>query len=62
MKYNCEKFLKHREKEKLYAKFSKCECWLHEVQFLGHVVNSEGIEVDPSKIEVVMNLEETGKC
>ncbi|GJZ18688.1 putative reverse transcriptase domain-containing protein [Tanacetum coccineum] len=35
--------------EKLYAKFSKCEFWLKEVQFLGHVVNRDGIHVDPSK-------------
>ncbi|GJV53792.1 putative reverse transcriptase domain-containing protein [Tanacetum coccineum] len=42
-------------KERLYAKFSKCEFWLQEVQFLGHVINSEGFKVDPSKIEVVMN-------
>ncbi|KAJ9552471.1 hypothetical protein OSB04_016516 [Centaurea solstitialis] len=40
-------------KEKLFAKFSKCEFWLQEVQFLGHVVNSDGIHVDPSKIEAV---------
>ncbi|KAI3813962.1 hypothetical protein L1987_18698 [Smallanthus sonchifolius] len=38
-------------KEKLYTKFSKCEFWLREVQFLGHIVNGEGIQVDPSKIE-----------
>ncbi|KAJ9542270.1 hypothetical protein OSB04_028776 [Centaurea solstitialis] len=38
-------------KERLYAKFSKCAFWLQEVQFLGHVVNREGIEVDSSKIE-----------
>ncbi|GJS14512.1 putative reverse transcriptase domain-containing protein [Tanacetum coccineum] len=38
-------------KEKLYAKFSKCEFWLQEVQFLSHVVNHNGIHVDPSKIE-----------
>ncbi|GJS55046.1 putative reverse transcriptase domain-containing protein [Tanacetum coccineum] len=42
-------------KEKLYAKFSKCEFWLQEVHFLGHVVNHEGIHVDPSKIEAVKN-------
>ncbi|GKB40044.1 reverse transcriptase domain-containing protein, partial [Tanacetum coccineum] len=42
-------------KEKLYAKFSKCEFWLREVQFLGHVVNGNGIHVDPSKIEAVKN-------
>nr|GFA08865.1 putative reverse transcriptase domain-containing protein [Tanacetum cinerariifolium] len=40
------------KKEKLYAKFSKCEFWLQEVYFLGHVVNQNGIHVDPSEIEV----------
>ncbi|GJX72929.1 reverse transcriptase domain-containing protein [Tanacetum coccineum] len=42
-------------KEKLYAKFSKCEFWLQEVHFLGHVVNQNGIHVDPRKIEAVKN-------
>nr|GEU32856.1 putative ribonuclease H-like domain-containing protein [Tanacetum cinerariifolium] len=37
------------KKEKLYAKFLKCEFWLKEVQFLGHMVNREGIHGDPSK-------------
>ncbi|KAI3765101.1 hypothetical protein L2E82_15127 [Cichorium intybus] len=43
--------------EKLYAKFSKCEFWLREVQFLGHVISSEGVKVDPAKIEAVMKWE-----
>ncbi|GJS29541.1 putative reverse transcriptase domain-containing protein [Tanacetum coccineum] len=43
------------KKEKLFAKFSKCEFWLQEVHFLGHLVNSDGIHVDPSKIEAVKN-------
>ncbi|GJT22549.1 putative reverse transcriptase domain-containing protein [Tanacetum coccineum] len=43
------------EKENLFGKFSKCEFWLQEVRFLGHVVNNEGIHVDPSKIEAVKN-------
>ncbi|GKC89256.1 putative reverse transcriptase domain-containing protein [Tanacetum coccineum] len=43
------------KKEKLYATFSKCEFWLREVQFLGHVINVDGIHVDPSKIEAVKN-------
>ncbi|GKB06790.1 putative reverse transcriptase domain-containing protein [Tanacetum coccineum] len=42
-------------KEKLYAKFSKCEFWLREVYFLGHVVNNDGIHVEPSKIKSVKN-------
>ncbi|GKD42610.1 putative reverse transcriptase domain-containing protein [Tanacetum coccineum] len=44
-------------KEKLYAKFSKCEFWFPEVQFLGHVINSDGIHVDPSKIKAVKSWE-----
>ncbi|GJY09118.1 hypothetical protein Tco_0377303 [Tanacetum coccineum] len=43
------------KKEKLFAKFSKCKFWLQEIRFLGHVVNSNGIHVDPSKIEEVKN-------
>ncbi|GJT88753.1 putative reverse transcriptase domain-containing protein [Tanacetum coccineum] len=41
------------KEEKLYAKFSKCEFWLSKVQFLGHVIDSEGIHVDPAKIESI---------
>ena len=41
-------------KEHLYAKMSKCEFWLREVSFLGHIVLEEGIRVDPSKIEVIL--------
>ncbi|KAJ9539506.1 LOW QUALITY PROTEIN: hypothetical protein OSB04_032239 [Centaurea solstitialis] len=44
-------------RERLYAKFSKCDFWLQEVQFLGHLVNREGIKVDPAKIEAVMKWE-----
>nr|GFC05675.1 putative reverse transcriptase domain-containing protein [Tanacetum cinerariifolium] len=40
-------------KEKLYAKFSKCEFWIPSVQFLGHMIDSRGIHVDPAKIESV---------
>ncbi|KAI3814357.1 hypothetical protein L1987_19110 [Smallanthus sonchifolius] len=42
-------------KEQLYAKFSKYEFWLKEVQFIGHIVNDKGIHVDPAKIEAVKN-------
>ncbi|GKD80613.1 putative reverse transcriptase domain-containing protein [Tanacetum coccineum] len=44
----------------MYAKFSKCEFWLREVQFLGHVINGNGIHVDPSKIKVVKNWKALG--
>ncbi|GKC44202.1 hypothetical protein Tco_1061924, partial [Tanacetum coccineum] len=43
------------KKEKLFVKFSKCELWLQEVHILGHAVNSNGIHMDPSKIEAVKN-------
>nr|CAE01541.2 OSJNBa0033G05.1 [Oryza sativa Japonica Group]CAE05974.2 OSJNBa0063C18.15 [Oryza sativa Japonica Group] len=38
----------------LFAKFSKCEFWLDRVAFLGHVISSNGVEVDPSKVEAVL--------
>ncbi|GJZ20515.1 retrovirus-related pol polyprotein from transposon TNT 1-94 [Tanacetum coccineum] len=43
------------KKEKLYAKFSKCDFWINIVQFLGHMIDSQGIHVDPAKIEAVKN-------
>ena len=42
------------KKERLYAKLSKCEFWLREVSFLGHLISEEGIRVDPRKIEVII--------
>ncbi|KAL0540235.1 hypothetical protein IC582_024468 [Cucumis melo] len=44
---------------KLYAKFSKCEFWLKQVSFLGHVVSKAGVSVDPAKIEAVTSLTRT---
>nr|GEV48981.1 putative reverse transcriptase domain-containing protein [Tanacetum cinerariifolium] len=41
------------KKEELYAKFSKCEFWIPNVQFLGHVIDSKGIHMDPIKIESI---------
>lgn len=41
----------------MYGNFSKCEFWLWEVKFLGHVVSHEGIKVDPTKIEEFMKWE-----
>ena len=43
-----------REKQ-LFAKLSKCDFWLKEVSFLGHIVSIEGIRVDPVKIEAIVN-------
>ncbi|GJT52588.1 putative reverse transcriptase domain-containing protein [Tanacetum coccineum] len=42
-------------KEKLYAKFSKCDFWIRIVQFLGHLMDNQGLHVDPDKIEAVKN-------
>ena len=39
----------------LYAKFSKCEFWLQQVGFLGHILSAEGISVDPSKVKNVLD-------
>nr|GEZ83321.1 retrotransposon protein, putative, Ty3-gypsy subclass [Tanacetum cinerariifolium] len=41
------------KKEKLYAKFSKCKFWIPKVQFLGHVIDSRGIHVDPAKTKSI---------
>ena len=43
------------KEHKLYAKFSKCEFWLKKVPFLGHVLSEDGISVDPSKVQEVMD-------
>nr|GFC72413.1 putative reverse transcriptase domain-containing protein [Tanacetum cinerariifolium] len=40
-------------REKLYAKFSKCEFWLSSVAFLGHIVSAERITMDPTKVEAI---------
>jgi hypothetical protein len=47
--------LQKLRQHKLYAKRSKCEFWLKEVSFLGHIVFNGGIAVDPSKVEDVLN-------
>nr|GFB54329.1 putative reverse transcriptase domain-containing protein [Tanacetum cinerariifolium] len=43
------------KKEKLYAKFSKCDFWISIVLFLRHMIDYQGIYVDPAKIEAVKN-------
>ncbi|GJX89835.1 putative reverse transcriptase domain-containing protein [Tanacetum coccineum] len=45
------------KKEELYTNFSKCEFWILKVQFLGHVIDSKGIHVDPAKIESIKDWE-----
>ncbi|GJX06831.1 putative reverse transcriptase domain-containing protein [Tanacetum coccineum] len=43
------------KKERLYAKFSKCDFWLDLVQFLGYVINHSGVHIDPAKIKAIKN-------
>ncbi|XP_062080260.1 uncharacterized mitochondrial protein AtMg00860-like [Humulus lupulus] len=45
--------LQRLREKKLYAKLSKCEFWMNQVSFLGHVVSGDGIAVDPAKIKAV---------
>nr|GEV08643.1 putative reverse transcriptase domain-containing protein [Tanacetum cinerariifolium] len=52
-KEHLKEILELLKKEKLYAKFSKCEFWISKVKFLGHIINSRGIHVDPAKIESI---------
>ncbi|WVZ80610.1 hypothetical protein U9M48_028069, partial [Paspalum notatum var. saurae] len=47
--------LSRLREHKLYAKFSKCAFWLKEVAFLGHILSANGVAVDPSKVEDVLN-------
>ena len=51
-------FLQTLRNRQLYAKFSKCEFWLNEVIFQGHVVSRDGIFVDPMKVEAIVNWEQ----
>ncbi|XP_055959732.1 uncharacterized protein LOC126656815 [Mercurialis annua] len=53
--YHLRTILQTWREHQLYAKFSKCEFWLEQVTFLGHVVSKDGIKVDPKKIEAVMD-------
>jgi hypothetical protein len=47
----------------LYAKLSKCEFWISEVLFLGHIINREGLAVDPKKVTAIyLGLESTKRC
>jgi hypothetical protein len=50
--------LEKLRQNQLYANFSKCEFWLEEVSFLGHVLTTEGVAVDPAKIEAVKEWEQ----
>ena len=50
--------LEKLRQNQLYAKFSKCEFWLEEVAFLGHILTAEGVAIDPTKIEAIKEWEQ----
>jgi len=54
---NLRVMLQTLRENQLYAKLNKCEFWLKEVVFLGHVISAEGIIVDPRKVEAVLKWE-----
>ena len=54
-KEHLREVLQRLRDHQLYAKFSKCEFWLQQVGFLGHVLSAEGISVDPSKVKNVLD-------
>ena len=39
----------------LYAKFRKCDSWLEQIAFLGHIISKDGLAVDPSKVEAIVS-------
>jgi hypothetical protein len=47
--------LQRLREHQLYAKLSKCELWIDEVMFLGHIINKDGLVVDPKKVADVLN-------
>src|SRR6266487_462849 len=47
-------FWNGNQEHQLYAKFSKCQFWLKEVSFLGHILSAKGVAVDPSKVQEVL--------
>jgi hypothetical protein len=47
--------LQRLREHQLYAKLSKCEFWIDEVLFLGHIINKDGLAVDPKKVADILN-------
>jgi hypothetical protein len=47
--------LQRLREHQLYAKLSKCEFWINEVRFLGHIINKDGLVVDPKKVADILN-------
>jgi hypothetical protein len=52
--YNVRLVLQKLRDDQLYAKYSKCEFWLDEIPFLGHIIYKGGIVVDPAKVREIV--------
>jgi hypothetical protein len=52
---NLHLVLQKLRENQLYAKLNKCEFWLKEVSFLGHIISEGGISIDPSKVKDVLS-------
>jgi hypothetical protein len=50
-----KKVLQRLREHQLYAKLSKCEFWIDEVMFLGHIINKDGLAMDPKKVVDILN-------
>ena len=55
--YHLQLVLQTLREHQLYAKREKCDFWMSEVKFLGHVVSADGISVDPAKVDAVLQWE-----
>ncbi|WVZ89506.1 hypothetical protein U9M48_035899 [Paspalum notatum var. saurae] len=56
--HNLRTVLERLRDHKLYVKFSKCEFWLENIAFLGHIVTAEGVAVDPDKVQAIMEWQQ----
>ena len=45
------------KEHQLFAKYKKYEFWLRSMEFFGHVISSEGVEIDPKKTEAVRSMD-----
>jgi hypothetical protein len=53
--YHLRKVLQRLREHQLYTKLSKCEFWIHELLFLSHIINKDGLVVDPKKVTDILN-------
>ena len=54
--------LEKLHEHQLYAKYSKCEFWLSEVTYLGHMISVEGIAVNPERVQAILDWTPPANC